>query len=53
MTHARAMVYGRTDHANNELNERVGRLLEERLKKPKRLIVYPPVGPEAAATPRE
>ena len=35
------MVCGRTDRSNNELDERVGRLPEERLKKPKRLTVYP------------
>ena len=41
MTHTQAMVYGRTDRSNNELDERVDRLPTERLKKPKRLTVYP------------
>jgi hypothetical protein len=35
------MVCGRTDRSNNGLDGRVGRLPEERLKKPKRLTVYP------------
>src|SRR4028118_1163863 len=35
------MVCGRTDRSNNGLDERVGRLPEERLKKPKRSTVYP------------
>jgi hypothetical protein len=37
---AQAMAYGRMDRANNELNERVGRLPKERLKKLKRSTVY-------------
>ncbi len=41
VTCAQAMAYGRMDRANNELNERVGRLLKERLKKQKRSTVYP------------
>ncbi len=38
---SQAMAYGRTDRANNGLDERVGRLPKESLKKPKRSTVYP------------
>jgi len=36
VTHAQAMVYGRMDRSNNELDERVRRPPKERPKKPKR-----------------
>ncbi len=41
VTCAQTMAYGRMDRANNELDERVGRLPKERLKKAKRSTVYP------------
>jgi hypothetical protein len=52
-TYAQTIAFGRMDRANKKLDERVRSLSKEKLKKLKRLTVYPPMGPEAAATPRD
>jgi hypothetical protein len=51
-TYAQMIAYSRMDRANKKLDERVRSLSKERLKKLKQLIISPPMGPEAAATPR-
>ena len=53
VTYAQTIAFGRMERANKKLDERVRGLSKEKLKKLNRLTVYPPMGPEAAATPRD
>ena len=51
-TYVQTIVYGRLNRANVRLDKRVRSLPTEQLKKLKELSIYPPMGPEAAASPR-
>jgi hypothetical protein len=52
-TYAQTIAFGRMDRANKKLHQRVHALSKEKLKKLKMLKVYPSMGPETAATPRQ
>jgi hypothetical protein len=52
-TYAQTIAYGRMDRANKRLDQQVRALPKDKLKKLKPLVIYPAMGPEAAATPRE